>query len=78
MSISSVFIHRIILQRGSGSPAAQQGEAFLGRRDSLPAFTGRLLGESGAVGFWGVGDGDGKEKGMEGNQKGLTSDVYSW
>lgn len=39
-AISSVFIHRIILQRDSGSPAAQPTDTFAGERDSLPAFSG--------------------------------------
>lgn len=41
-AISSVFIHRIILQRDSGSPAAQPTDTFAGGRDSLPAFSGAL------------------------------------
>lgn len=39
-AISSVFIHRIILQRDSGSPAAQPTDTFAGERDSLPAVSG--------------------------------------
>lgn len=41
-AISSVFIHRIILQRDSGRPAAQPTDTFAGGRDSLPAFPGAL------------------------------------
>lgn len=41
-AISSVFIHRIILQRDSGRPAAQPTDTFAGGRDSLPAFSGAL------------------------------------
>lgn len=41
-AISSVFIHRIILQRASGRPAAQPTHTFAGGRDSLPAFPGAL------------------------------------
>lgn len=37
-AISSVFIHRIILQRDSGRPAAQPTDTFAAGRDSLPAF----------------------------------------
>lgn len=41
-AISSVFIHRIILQRDSGRPAAQPTDTFAAGRDSLPAFPGAL------------------------------------
>lgn len=41
-AISSVFIHRIILQRDSGRPAAQPTDTFAGERDSLAAFSEAL------------------------------------
>lgn len=50
-AISSVFIHRIILQRDSGRPAVQLRDAFVGRRDSLPAFCWAVLWKSGW--WWG-------------------------
>lgn len=45
-AISSVFIHRIILQRDSGRPAAQPTDTIAGRRDSLPAFPWTVSGRA--------------------------------
>lgn len=68
-AISSVFIHRIILQRASGRPAAQPTDTFTGRRDSLPAFSWTVLRRAD----------DGEEDRRRGMQQGeLAQDVTAW
>lgn len=57
-AISSDFIHTIILQRGSGRPAAQPKHTFPGRRDSLAAFCWTVL-----WGMDGMDDGEEDERG---------------